>query len=76
MMPKDPLLKMSDRQYREILPLYEPADPLGWFPKLLIAGTSLIFGAGCAAVVVLGVTWRKLSADLIFIPQLKGTNHD
>ncbi len=60
MKSKDPLFKMSNRQYEELLPLYEPADPLGWLPKVVIAGAGLMFGAGCAAVIVLNSTWRNL----------------
>ncbi len=60
MKSKDPFLKMGDRKYQELLPLYEPADPLGWLPKIVIAGAGLIFGAGCAAVVVFNSTWQNL----------------
>lgn len=60
MTQKDPYLRMSNQQYRDLMPVYETDDSLGLFPKLIIGGISLLIGAGCAVMFVIDATYREL----------------
>lgn len=59
---RDPLLRMSDHQHRDVLGAYTDAEAfrLGWPARAALAAGALVLGAGCGAVVVVASTWRRV----------------